>query len=261
MLIIVSIFVGLVVAFYTLLPLLVLFNQKMDGNMQLIVYDSENKRPPKRAAKFMAEVSESLKDMGFDEHPIIALPSPMPNVMAVCQLWINPRTRDAALVSAIFGDADQGDANSSTLYVEYLSRFQNEEISLIQTNNTQQVSAFAPIPEELTFRFPQVQDPEELYQLHCKLLERHAPNSRKLLSLEDQFAGDLEAYVRWAITDSFRKQEGTGYLVQKEADLWMPTVKGAYMMTWSQLWPMNAYIKQSIRRKADRLLAELGEGD
>lgn len=253
---------GLVVAFYLLIPWLIFVTQRMTGDPQIVFFDEQEHPPPKRVARYLEETGEALLGLGYEPYPCIALPDPMPNVRAITQLWIQPDRRDAALVSAIFGVSHQAAASQQIYYTEFLSRFASDDVSLIQTNNAQSVSAFPDLPNELTFRFPNVKSILQLDRLHQKLVERDAPRARRIVSLHDQFHGDQEAYIRWALVHSYRQQEGTGYLIHDEAgNFWRPTVKGAYLMTWSQLWPMSMMLRQRMKRRARQLLQELNESE
>jgi hypothetical protein len=249
--------VSLLAAFYLLVPWLIYFSQRMNGNPRVVLFDLEQTPPPERIAAYFEDAGESLLGLGFEPYSCVALPDPMPNVRALCQVWVHAERRDAALVSAIFGIASNG-PGMETCYTELLSRFTDDDLAAVQTNNATMVSAFPVLPNERTFRFPQVRSIGELDRLHRRLLEREAPASRKTVTLLDQFHGDLVAYFRWALTESYRKQESTGYLRRREeADHWRPTVKGAYLMTWSQLWPMSAIARARIRGHGRRLQQEL----
>lgn len=249
----------LIPAFYLLVPWLVYCTQRMNGDPEIVPVDM-SKTLPKKVTKYLRETSRDLTSLGYESHPCLALPNPMPNVVAVVQLWIHPHRQDAALVSMIFGVSDQQTATINLFYTEFLSRFDDARVSLIQTNNTGQLGAFAELPEELTFRFPMVTNITQLDRIHQKLVQQHAPRARKLISLYDQYEGSLLKYVRGILVDSYRKQEGTGYLQYDEnRNNWRPTVWGAMMMTWSQLWPMTIIQHARIRSKATQLLDELGE--
>lgn len=251
---------GLVASFYLLIPWLIYSSQRMTGDPEIVLFDPEERRPPKRIARYLQETGETLLGLGFEPQPCVALPDPMPNVKAVTQLWIHPDRRDAALVSAIFGVSPQVPKSQQIYYTEFLSRFASEDVRVIQTNNVGTVSAFPDLPNELTFRFPMVKSVAQLERLHRKVVERHEPRARRIVSLTDKFKGDLEAYIRWVLIDSYRKQEGTGYLVRDDGcNFWRPTVKGAYLMTWSQLWPMSMILKLRMKARARQLLHELNE--
>ncbi len=249
---------GVVAAWYLLMPWLIYFTQKMNGDPRIVLFDLEKSRPPQRTAHYLDEAGEVLMGLGYEPQPCVGLPDPMPHVKAILQLWIHPEDRDAALVSAIYGTNPQAGASLQIHYVEFLTKFVSSDIALIQTNNTATIGAFPELPNELTFKFPQVQDVGRLQRLHRRLVELHAPRARKTLPLVDEFHSDLPKYIRHVLAESYRKQEATGYLQPvADSDAWRPTVRGAYLMTWSQMWPMTAFLKLQTRASARRLLAEL----
>lgn len=250
----------LIAAFYLLMPWLVYSSQKMNGHPKLVPFDLDKKKLPKRVEKYLRETGDALTGLGFEPQPCIAMPDPLPNVTAITQLWTHPRETSAALVSLIFGMETEPGANLSIFYTEFINRYHDEEFTLIQANNSSERGAFPNLTNELTFRFPQVKDIEQLHRLHRALVERHQPNLRPYVSLFETYEGDVLKYLQGILVEGYRQQEGTGYLFHDaENDQWRPTVKGAYMMTWGLLWPMSAWIRARMRRQAARLLAELGE--
>jgi hypothetical protein len=227
-----------------------------------VLFDFDEKPVPPKTRDYLDDCGEALLGLGYEPQSCVALPEPMPDVVAIGQLWIHPERKDAALVSAIFGTNPGVASPMQTYYTEILSRFTSEDVAVIQTNNAQMVSSFPDLPNELTFRFPMVTSLNTLDRLHQKLVKQHAPPAKKIVSLTDEFRGDMTKYVRAVLVESYRKQEGTGYLrYNADRNFWQPTVKGAYLMTWGQLWPMSAILKSRIKSRATQLLRELGHGE
>lgn len=250
----------LTTAFYLLMPWLVYFSQKMNGRPKLVPFELEKKKLPKRVEKYLRETGDALTGLGFEPQPCIAMPDPLPNVTAISQLWTHSREKTASLVSLIFGMEDGSGTNLSIFYTEFVNRYHDEDIALIQTNNSTERGAFAELPTELTFRFPQVKNIEQLHRVHQTLVKRHQPNLRPYISLFERYDGDVLRYFLGILVEGYRDQEGTGYLFHDaENEQWRPTVKGAYMMTWRLLRPMSTWIRARMRRQAARILAELGE--
>lgn len=247
--------------YYLLTPWLIYTQQRMTADPRVVMFDLDQQRPPERTAKYLEEAGETLLGLGYEPSPCVALADPMPNVRAVLQVWIQPDQRDAAMVSAIFGVNPYPGGNISIHYVEFFTRFASDEVAVVQTNNTATLSAFPARPSDLTFKFPQVTNVGRLERLHQKLVDRHAPASRKVVALVDQFHGDLKAYLRHVLTDGYRHQETTGYLRYDDYGCcWRPTLRGAYLMAWGQMWPMIALRTQRMLHRSRRLLAELERG-
>ena len=95
----------LVAGFYLLIPWLIYHTQRMNGDPRIVIFDAEENRLPPGVAEYFDDCGESLLGLGFEPYPCVALPDPMPNVRAICQVWVHPERRDATLVSAIFGVA------------------------------------------------------------------------------------------------------------------------------------------------------------
>ena len=75
--------------------------------------------------------------------------------------------------------------------------------------------------------------------------------------METEYGGNALRYVAKAVLEeTFRDQVGTGYLAE-ESTGFRPSVKGAWIMAWQELWPIKSIRRQRERRRAERLLAEL----
>jgi hypothetical protein len=132
-------------------------------------------------------------------------------------------------------------------------------LRLVQTSNLLTAGCFARLSQELTFRFPHIQELSKLYQLHQSLVRLNAVAERKTLEILEKFNGDVAAYLAdTVIRDSYRDQETTGYLRYSAIErCWRPTLKGAYLMTWRQLWPIKQIREAQAKRKGHQLEREL----
>jgi len=246
-------------AYYLLLPLLVLAKQRMRADAELLPFDPATAPMPPPLPQFFQNADAALTGLGFRRLGSYGLPDPLPNVQAVLHLYVHEPQRDAALVSSIYGVAADGSTAVRTHYVEFFSRFSGGDVRAIQTNNSSELGSFPARPHNLTFRFPQVQDLGRLYRLHRALVGRHAPGAQKVLRVLEQYRGDASLYLREAVLrESYQEQETTGYLRYDAAQAcWRPTVKGAYLMAWRELWPIKPLRRARVRAKALRLEREL----
>lgn len=241
--------------YYFLLPLLILFKQRFSADVEIGVFDPQKTPPPPSLARYFAETDAELVECGFRRLASLALPAPVPHVIAVLQMYVHDGTRDAALVSVIFG-VPEGPAKALELrYVEILSRFRDSDLEILHTNNANQVGSFPEVPEALTFRLPQVTDLRRLFSYHQALLQRHAPRATKCLRVIEEFDGDAVRYLREAaFRESYERHVRTGYLHYFAAqDCWRATVIGAYLMTWKELWPFKSALRTRVRRDGRRL--------
>jgi hypothetical protein len=245
-------------AYFVVPPLLILFTQKMAASPQIVEYDATTSTPPPLIADYFARCAVGLQASGFRRLSSVALPDPVPNVRAILELYVHEANRDAAMVSAVFGIAP----NTPTLqtrYVEFISEFHAHELQMIQTNNNLEVGAFPELPDAPTFRFPQVADAERLYRLHRELVERHARAATKSVPVLDEFHGNVTEYLRTKVLrESYERQVATGYLrYNRDRDCYVPTVVGAFKMTWKLMWPAKPIIQNRYRHNGRRLEEEL----
>jgi hypothetical protein len=114
------------------------------------------------------------------------------------------------------------------------------------------------MPGEYTTKFWSIGDIQRLYRIHQALADRFCEHGRPVEQLDSEYDGNVVKYVADAVLDrSFRDQVGTGYLAE-DSDGYRPTIPGALIMTWKELWPIKSIRRWQERRSAERLLAEIG---
>jgi hypothetical protein len=133
-------------------------------------------------------------------------------------------------------------------------------------NNTTMLATGTPL--HAIYHFPDIKDAGRLYRLHKALAARSGLHD-KVFRLDDEFHGDAAATVAAFILDGYTDDVELGYLYPSPAEkLYRPTWKGAFLMKWKSMWPMQAIRWAAADRKARRLQAELegqppqvGEGE
>ena len=248
-----------IACYWLLPPLLILATQRMEASPQIVEYDREQTPPPRPVARYFQEKHEGLEACGFRRLSSILLPNPLPNVRAVLELYVHDRNSDAALVTAIFGVSNVAPPMQAR-YVEFIAQFRGHDVTMIQTNDNREVSAFPDSPGEPTFRFPHVKDVQKLYALHQALVERHGGGARKYLAVLDEFRGDVAEYLQVRVLrEAYERQVQNGFLRYDEArDCFVPTFTGAYRMTWKLLFPVKQLIQARYRNEGRRLEQQLG---
>jgi hypothetical protein len=249
---------GIILAYYFGLPLLIFFTHRCNEDFDIVPWNPLETRPPKAIFEFFHQNDQKLLALGFRSLGDYMLPNAMPNVQAVVRMYIHEANRDSAMISAIFGTMPDQKI-MQVRYVEFVTRFANDNPKAVQTNNSPMPGCYAPVPGKLTFRFPHVRDTIALYRLHQAILKRHAPAGQKTLTVLEQYLGDAVAYLAdTVLRGSYREQESLGILRYSPTErCWRATFKGAYSMTWKQLWPIKQIRWAGIRREAYRLEREL----
>jgi len=175
------------------------------------------------------------------------MPAQVPNVRTYFVMLAHPGEGDKAMVTAMFASG-----NLSTKYVEFSTRFENGRS--FDTMNSKVLNAFPPSPGHTRTQVPSVQDPVELYRLHCYVMARGGTDGRKIVYGET----DALTYLAGVMVESYEKQVKNGILYRDAAgSVYRPTLRGAFWMTWGLLQPMKAFREQAVRSRERQILAEL----
>ena len=78
-----------------------------------------------------------------------------------------------------------------------------------------------------------------------------------MLRVDEEFQGNAKEFLRQVVlVECFEDQIATGYL--QTADVgWRPTVYGALLMTWKELWPFKSIRTAALHRRGRLLEADL----
>lgn len=253
---------GLVAAYFLLVPLLILASQRFRADFDIVPFDPAVNPLPQSLADFFRGTDVALVSSGFRRLGSFVLPNAVANVQGVLQLYANEKTKDVALVTALQGKTANAPGSIEVRYTEFLSQFSSSDVRIVQTNNMDGIGSFKSPPTDLTFRFPHITYLVTLYRLHEALVQRHAHGRQKVLRVMEEYGGDAVAYLRdAAFLEPYQDQAAMGYLrYNAAAEYWRLTVKGAYLATWKELWPIKQIIRAEVRRKGKLLDNELGIG-
>jgi len=235
---------------YLGLPLLVYFTYKMKAVPQVYPFVPSPTSMFQATFDHFANSYIALQKCGFDLLVCLKMPGPIENVDCSLALLVNRQTKDMVMITAI--DAE---GQTTLLYVEFIRRFRNGVV--LQTNNSRQLSGLPDMPDHTTFRLPQVHDPAELFQLHCKCVARQQPNSEAVLRMDEEFGGDAVQYLLAVYPEALfdAQRRGIFYLAGND---FRATLPGAFRLAWQELWPISAIRRRKRDREAKALLEELG---
>jgi len=128
-------------------------------------------------------------------------------------------------------------------YFEFSTRFAN---GLTLETNTNHVLPLTPDnPDIQVFRFPEISEPQALYRLHLRLIQKHASGQWAQGERKDQELGRLVNVVE----NYGPRHAKLGYMfLAKNGCTYRLTWKGALLMTWRGLWP-TSLVRKSLQRK------------
>jgi len=239
---------------YVLGPILIFFTLRFRMPPTVVAVDPRVHPLPAEARNYLAEAYRGLTAEGFELLGTMLLPDLVPNVKTLFAMYTNRANSDMAMSAIIVAQGGVG-GELKTSYVEFVHRFDDGVV--VQTNNSAELSAFKRMPGEYTTKFWQIRDIRRLYSLHQQLIERFRQRGQPVNRLDAEYGGDAVRYVAKAVLEeTFRDQVGTGYLAE-DASGFRPSLKGAWIMAWQELWPIKGIRRWRERRRAERLLAEL----
>ncbi len=244
---------------YVGLPIIVKSMMKNKAVPELVEFDPEANPPPRDVDAFFARTIRELRPEGFSVACHIIVPQQIPNVNALLMVLENRTKRDLALTVVMFGSHKTEEGTTVRMQSQHV-QFGAEFVDGMEINTTNSgvESAFAPVPNKRHFCFPEVQNAAALYRIHQRALQEFAGVERRPVPASDNMLQTLQAEM----IAEMANQVGTGYLtLNADGSYFFPTWKGAFLMSWKQVWPVKA-IRSAIRvRRARRLMAQWGMSD
>ena len=221
-------------------PILVRFTLKLSANPDLAHIDSD-RLPPAVRSYFDARTGP-LQDLGFRIVADLVQTGFIPNLTSLIRLFVHPDNRDGAICVCM--ESGRGVGRIHAAYVEYATTFADGRE--LCTNNSPSPNSFAPVPEKQLHRLPAVEDPRELYEIHREAAARFGGNTGRILPRDEDAIRTLARSMR----EDTARQVRTGYLyLDRAAQCYRPTWKGACFMTWKQVFK-GAIERKGLRKPA-----------
>lgn len=240
----------IILGHYIVAPFRLYRTHRIQAPPEIIPVSDDGPELPEEIKDHLSESGAVFLRYGFDLVSTMFLPKPITAARAFLGLYVNRRTKETAKATFI---VTTGKLIQQRRIVEYTTRF--DDGFVINTNNFPNVNTLKPVPEIRTTCFPEVSDPQLLYELHRFMVRRvqhpGTPESR----LDTKFKGDAVALVQSGMLEVFTKQIDTGYLARTE-DGFRLTIKGAFVGCWKLSWPLKPLLLAQRRRLAQRLLEE-----
>lgn len=155
--------------------------------------------------------------------------------------FCNRTTNDFANVTAVV--TPHGVAS----YFEFSTRFSNGAV--LETNTNKTLPLTPGNPDVRVFRFADVAEPEALYQIHRRLLEKYAAGWWPAGEPKGQ---EIQRLVR-VLENYGPRHAKIGYMaLAADGESYRLTWKGAFLMAWRGLWPASL-LRRMLERHAMRV--------
>jgi hypothetical protein len=250
-------FLVIVAIFYLVAPAHIHFNLKHAARPQYASFSLDDVTLPWQEIRDFEAVMDQLRPAGFEPVAVLAQPTAVLNVKSVQLFLANRRDKDLAGATAIYTTTDSSTHRAHS-YVWIASRFRDGTV--VSVTNTTNVGGFPTRPGFTTGQFPAVRDAARLYRLQQAMVARSGLKD-KVFRLDEEFGGDAAAYQSATSVEDLEDAARAGYMeLAPGGESYRPTWKGAFLMTWQQLWPAKLILLAARDYRAYRLVAEL-EGD
>jgi hypothetical protein len=238
---------------YVLLPLLTYFTLRLPARPDMVPL--ELKALSRDSAEYLMTRTQEMIALGFADPVLARLPNAAPNVTGYLILLANRPAGDMAMVTVLVGD--NGLVRQKAFFVEFSTG--SADATSFDTNNTDQLNAFPPMAGTVRTQARAAADATELYRLHRHVMAAHNfDGPREVYPLDDA----LEWLTDHAFERMYEANAARGWLVRtRDGEAFVPTLYGAYLMTWGLIPPLSWVRKLWIGRHAARLLAEVRRSD
>lgn len=235
---------------YLVMPGVIRFNQKISAAPVFEPVDLATLPPA--AAQYLWACQQALEAEGFQTISYMTWANSIPNVFPYLALLFNRTNNVKATVTALYVVTSEG-AKLKTSYVEIGTRY--EDGTTILTNNTKTLNSFKPTAKQNNLRLPNIENPHELYAIHLKRMAAINSSTEPLPAPGTEMAVQVGRMV-----ESMEDQVGFGrFYLDRNLNMYRPTWKGAYLMTWGLLPPMKALRESKERAKGQTVLKALEE--
>lgn len=244
---------GLVIAAaapYWLIPIVMRYEHRIPAHPDFEPLSGDGREIPDWARTLLDETAASLATVGYTSAGTFVYSSPRTAESAVTLFRDQQRGR-LAVVMAGWSRNSPGAPRARVL--ELTARLGDGES--IVTTNARQPRLFAAVRGKRVVQLPEVRDPATLHAAHRALVER---DGRR-----EQFVpyDDARPTLRAAAARDLADQRTAGYLhLDVGADLFRPTWRGAFAMTWRRFPPTSWILQRQTRRTQNVLLEQLGPG-
>jgi hypothetical protein len=252
---------ALVALFYLAIPLLIWKTFRIEKTATIRRIDPADLPLPSEVQQHLDAVGDELSRLGFESRGTLLLPSATPNVISLLRIFVNRSDKVSAMANSIITTVKTKVAEHvrHQPYVEFTTRYVDGKI--FNTLNSEAASSFPPPSQTLTTRVPWIKDVTKLYQAHDAISAARSGGVRKILRLDESFAGDEVAFLQSCMKEELQRATEAGYLRRSPGNThYVATLSGAYLMTWKELPPMKQFLARRSRGRTERLLGEVGIG-
>ncbi len=242
---------GVIVFVYVVGPLLLRQKMRIAVRPAIEPVASDGPELPVAVRGFFGEVSSEVRKLGFTPLGRFVDRETVAGVTAYIALFGRHDTKEQAAAMAVF--AGSGEARGGRYVVEFHTEFVDGRE--VDTNNSPGSDALFRVPWKSVCAFPGMADPSQLYQVHRERAREYGGLVRKQVPPASECGEEL----RQGMMREFKAHADAGFLrLEGREDAYRCTMKGAILGAWGQRWPILSMRRWLARRRARKLLKEMG---
>lgn len=225
----------LAILVYVVLPVVVKFTARLSKGFSVVPVEA-NMLPPNAAGHF-GRVATSIGALGFAPAGFFQLSGMAAASDAMLALWTNAKTGEVAIGAVVtHRPAGRPELARTTRFTQYLTRFP-DGVAIV-TNNSPRLGAFRPARTHDVIHAPGIDSPAVLYRLHAAHVAALAPGAAEGVLPEP---GREVEWLEQLLSDEVDTQVAAGNFQTAGGADYVPTWRGAFMMTYDQLPPMKQF--------------------
>lgn len=244
------ILLGVMGVVFLFFPLVVLLRQKIAVHPRFVPLDLT--RLPSLQLTALQRTVETLQKDGFVPEAYLKPVESSPKSVVYFVVLANRAVRNSAIITLHAPQSTvQKPAVAGSIDVTFQTRYSGGTV--IETHNSSQLDFTPPMPSEVRNFLPSIKDLHRLYQVHTYTLENlFGNNLREGKALYEE--AEAAEYLPRMVESCLEAQLENGYIRLDTSRLehtYRPTLKGAYLVTWSNLFPVTVvrWFVRTIRER------------
>jgi hypothetical protein len=237
---------------WLLAPLTIKLRHWNSPHPQIEACDPLAVEEPEEFAESARELELAMADLGFCCLGYYRLTKQVPGCESLVLLFANESEKQTAKwLTVMFQSGPLRKMATSLLFTTDFT-----DGTRLATSNNLLPSPFPRIRvREGTASFPAVRGPRRLCEIHRACIKHFCGDAIRVLPT----IKDPAEFLRQSIGEELAKFAESGYLyLDDKLDVYRPTWIGAYLIGWKLLWPLKPIRAMIRRRRAARLLLDLG---
>ena len=207
---------------------------------------------PPEVATPLQQASQALSAIGFRVIGHVFRKEEQSPIDSYASILASPDGADIAELMAIRVSGPRARVVSAAVF-----RREFADDTCVATSNSSQASSTPSDPRVEGLRLSQVSDVVALYEVHRQYAARQAAGRTP----RTPAPGSADRYFREQTLRSLQRLVEQGYYrLGATGRQYCPTMKGACLMVWRQLWPLKQIVAQQELTKTEAALRSLGLG-